>query len=273
MRDQSLSIEDYLDATSDASKRTRIIMVSIVVASVLTFAGFLNSLEHNWMLQRIQAAAVTDSPYVRKKFPNVSDPKVFEKDQEVFFKSLMDSYVINTYTIRVPFFGVTFDVNDLGLIGGVSFIVLLLLFRFSLGRELDNLILSFEEAKQVKELPVFYNLLAMRQVLTVPPTSRREAVAMIMIIPKLLSFLPLMVLSIVIAHDFLTYDVGASINVVHTVLLYIFTAMLWAFVLIESISCLTVWLKIDAAWRKYWGEVRTLNTLVAMPSREDQRSG
>jgi hypothetical protein len=184
----------------------------------------------------------------------------------------MDSYVNNTYTIRVPFFGITFDVNDLGLIGGVSFIILLLLFRFSLGRELDNLVLSFEEAKRDRELPVFYNLLAMRQVLTVPPTSRREAVSMIMVIPKLLSFLPLIVLSIVIAHDFMTYDVGATINVVHTVLLYIFTAALWAFVLISTISCLLVWLKIDAVWKQYWGDIRTLNTLVAMPSRDEQLS-
>jgi hypothetical protein len=266
----SLSIEDYLEASSEASKRTRVIMVSIVVASVLTFAGFLNSLEQNWMLQRVQASALPNSPYVKRKFPNISDPEIMKKDQEVFYSALVNSYVNNTYTIRVPFFGITFDVNDLGLIGGISFIVLLLLFRFSLVRELDNLILSFEEAKQVKELPAFYNLLAMRQVLTVPPTKGRESVGVLMFAPKILSFLPLIVLSIVIGHDFMTYDVGAAINVVHTVLLYIFTAALWAFVMIVSISSLLVWLKIDAAWRRYWNEVLTINTLVAIPPRADQ---
>ena len=248
-----------------------LVMVSIVVASVLTFAGFLNSLSNNWMLQRVQAAAVKDSDYVKKKFPNVANnPADLEADRQVFYKSLMDSYVSNTFTIKVLFFGITFDVNDLGLIGGVSFIILLLLFRFSLGRELDNLVLSFEEAKKDKELPTFYNLLAMRQVLTVPPTAGRESVALIMVIPKLLSFLPLIVLTVVIAHDFMTYDLGAAINPLHTVLLYISTAALWAFVCIVTISCLIVWLKIDAAWKKYWGEVRTINTVVAIPSRQEQ---
>ena len=272
MRDQFLSIEDYLDASSDAAKRTRIIMVSIVVASVLTFAGFLNSLEHNWMLQRIQAAAAPNSPYVQKKFPKLTDPATFEKNQEFFYKSLMDAYVANTFTIKVPFFGVTFDVNDLGLLGGLSFLILLLLFRFSLGRELDNLNLSFEQAKKDKELPTFYNLLAMRQVLTVPPTAGRESVTLMMIIPKLLSFLPFIVLSVVIAHDLRTYDIGAAISQIHTLLLYIVTAALWAFVVIVSISCMMVWLKIDAVWKKYWREVATLNTLVAMPPREEGMS-
>ena len=263
-----LNIEDYLDATSDAAKRTRTVIIIIVVASVLTFAGFLNSLEHNWMLQRVRAAAVPQSDYVKQKFPDIKDQEALNKCQDVFYGALMKAYVDNTYTIRVPFFGITFDVNDLALLGGLAFIILLILFRFSLAREHDNLVISFEEAKNDRQLATFYDLLAMRQVLTTPPMQGRNTVASLMIIPKVLSVLPLIILSVIIAHDFMTYNVGAAINVWHTVLLYIVSSALWAFILILTISCLLVWLKTDAVWRKTWQEVQATKTIKLAPRIE-----
>lgn len=71
--------------------------------------------------------------------------------------------------ITVPFFGVVFDINDLGIFAGITFIIALLLFRFSLLRELRNLRLVFLQAKTPEHLRVCYDMLSMQQVLTTPP--------------------------------------------------------------------------------------------------------
>lgn len=72
-------------------------------------------------------------------------------------------------TITVPFFGIVLDINDLGIFAGITFIIALLLFRFSLLRELRNLRLVFMQAKTPEHLSLCYDMLAMQQVLTTPP--------------------------------------------------------------------------------------------------------
>jgi hypothetical protein len=42
-------IADYLNASSDASKRIGTVSIILVVETVLLFAGFLNSQQTSWM--------------------------------------------------------------------------------------------------------------------------------------------------------------------------------------------------------------------------------
>ncbi len=72
--------------------------------------------------------------------------------------------------IQVPIFGVICDVNDLGVLGGLAFTVILLWFRFSLWQELRNLRLFFDQSRHKDDFRRFYHYLAMRQVLTIPRT-------------------------------------------------------------------------------------------------------
>ena len=76
-------------------------------------------------------------------------------------------------TITVPFFGIVFDINDLGIYAGITFVIALLLFRFSLLRELRNLRLVFMQTKTPEHLRLCYDMLAMQQVLTTPPELSR----------------------------------------------------------------------------------------------------
>jgi len=278
-----LDINHYLDAAADASKRTRTVILTIVVASVLTFAGFLNSIDHNWMLQRVRAMAVPGSDYLRKKFPEATDADAIKQSHDLFYDALMKSYVNNSYTVHVPFFGVSFDVNDLALLSGVAFIILLVLFRFCLARELDNLGVGFERAKKDQRLDTFYHLLAMRQVLTTPaidwPASPgdgrdlRRPGLMVKIVPKSLSILPALVLAVVIIHDFATSDYGNAVSAPHTLVLYISSAVLFTLVSMVSVSAIRVWVDIDKCWKRYWKEVGTIKNQSAvrlMPARGDQ---
>lgn len=70
--------------------------------------------------------------------------------------------------INVPFFGIVFDINDLGIFAGITFVIILILFRFSLLRELRNLRLVFTNTRTLEHLRLSYDILAMQQVLTTP---------------------------------------------------------------------------------------------------------
>ena len=253
-QDDTLNMRDYLDAATGASTRTRAMAITIVVASVLIFGGFLNSLQHNWMLQRVRKAADPASGYFEKKFPNI-EPSALETTRDQFKDALLKAYVDNTYTIRVPFFAITFDVNDLSLLGGIAFLILLILFWLSLSRELDNLVLSFEKAKNANKLAVFYDLVSMGQVLATPPKSNKEPTKLFTI-PKVLSVLPLTVLTLILGNDFMTYDLGAIISITHTEVLYVFSSALWISVLILTILCIKANRNMETAWRKYYPNAR-----------------
>jgi hypothetical protein len=210
-----LDIQDYLDASSDASKRTRLITIIMVVASVLVLAGLLNSLESDWMLLRLR-----NPNYPAKKIPFPdkgkfnTDPEYTQAIEDIqkrrgeLATAIAKSYVDNSLVIHVPFFGFSFDVNDLGLLGGLSFLVILGCFRFFLSREVDNLHISFDEAKRLGKLPEFYTLLAMRQVFTVPDTQQITRSKFLLYTPKVICWFPLVVHIVVTWNDIKTGNIG-----------------------------------------------------------------
>lgn len=57
----NLTIQDYLNASGEASARTRNITLALVVACVLTFIALLNSLQNSWMLKRLERLRETDA--------------------------------------------------------------------------------------------------------------------------------------------------------------------------------------------------------------------
>ncbi|HYX71726.1 MAG TPA: hypothetical protein VE732_03070 [Nitrososphaera sp.] len=265
MKDRSLDLQDFLDATSDSAKRTRTIMILLVVACVLALVGFVNSLRSGWMLERLQKVSDPNNAYVVEKLGK-PDLKDTDARYNNFHAAISRGYVENALTVRVPFFGVAFDINDLGLLGGFGFIVVLTLLRFSIRTEIVSLRLAFKAATKAaeddrKQLETFYDLLAMRQVLTLPHMEDRdiEWVAnrslILRAIPKLICFLPIVVYSLVAGHDYVTRDIGNAINPLHTKILLTYTGLFWAVILALSIWCFLKLRKIDSVWEEYWLKV------------------
>jgi uncharacterized membrane protein YvlD (DUF360 family) len=85
-----------------------------------------------------------------------------------FQRSVMQMHTENRITLRVPILGVPLHINDLGLFGGITLIVILLLMRTSLSREIKNLGYSFKHALSNQMLDEFYDALARRQLFTIP---------------------------------------------------------------------------------------------------------
>lgn len=267
--DTTLEIQDYLDATSDASKRTRFVTLLLVVASVLVLVGLLNSLPSQWMLRRIVALGDINGHYTQSKlgpYPSrqqFQDDNAYKKAEELYVQRYKDfcssvgrTYVENFLVVRVPFFGFSFDVNDLGLLGGIAFLVILGSFRFCISREVDNLRLSFDEAHRLRRLQEFYNLLAMRQVFTVPHTQYINRTVFLKVTPKLICWLPLLVHLAVTWNDFRTAWIGHDLEDFRFRVLIISELVIASLLVILATTVTNRMRRLDGLWDEAWKEIQ-----------------
>lgn len=132
--------------------------------------------------------------------------------------SLHNSFVDRTMKVTVPFLGITLDVNDLGLLGGITFSLLLTWLLFSLRRETENLRILFDQSPD-EALASVYQLLWMTQVLTIPAEhkqDRRRAFIFLRFILEHLEFLlfitPCIVQGFVVWNDKGTLPMGTVLN-------------------------------------------------------------
>jgi hypothetical protein len=89
----------------------------------------------------------------------------------MFSEAMHRSAAETKYTVRVPFFGVAFDINDLGILGGFGLWIVLILLRLSLRSQIVSLRVGFKEAFARSQEIDFYQILAARQVFVFPPLS------------------------------------------------------------------------------------------------------
>jgi hypothetical protein len=88
---------------------------------------------------------------------------------KTFFEAMTKTAAENKYTVHVPFFGIAFDVNDIGILGGFSLWIVLILLRLSLRSQIVSLRIGFKEAFERNEERYFYEILAAQQVFVFPP--------------------------------------------------------------------------------------------------------
>jgi hypothetical protein len=258
------SLHDFAEAAQESSRRTRTLLVVLVVACVLAMVGFLNSLESGWMLQRVRAASDPAGQYVEQKldFPSELNPAA----KDALQGAIIRAYIDNAMTVRVPFFGVAFDVNDLGLLGGLGFVTILMLLRYSLRTEIASLRIAFKAAARETDgdpprLEAFYDLLAMQQVLTMPlmrdPRTgwaiRRPR--LLRAVPKLICFLPAVVYTMVALNDYRSQHVANVIDQPHTRILLAYTGVLWIVIVLLAAWCFARLLRIDRIWDEYFAFV------------------
>jgi hypothetical protein len=122
----------------------------IVIVATLSFAEFWNTHPKNWSTGRIND--LEDSIYQLKlklltenhtnSLAGISDTSKIKHQIELYqdYLALFRSSAIqNIQTVRIPILSNAFDVNDLGIFAGFSFIVLLLILDFTLMRKVSNL--------------------------------------------------------------------------------------------------------------------------------------
>jgi len=264
-RERFEDVKGFLDANGEASVRSRNLIVVLIVASVLTGVGVLNSLQDSWMVRRIDLLRSCDSTYLIKyvgpcpaRVQYGSDGE-FERDRDLyqrrylaFMSSASTALVDNRYFVHVPFFGLSFDVNDLGMLSGVGLLSILLLLRFSAGTELENLKLSFRETYRLKCFAEFYRLAAMRQVLTIPRLPERQVREVEKLLAKPVYFIPVGVYLWLFIHDLETYGLGLTFDPTRMRLSAWCEGLFFVAITYLGFGCFKRSRELDSTWDRWW---------------------
>jgi hypothetical protein len=167
----SRELDEYIGSFKNASARGRRVLYSVIVATILIGVATWNLRDTGWPNAHVWLAGqLHDAP------KDMLRPQLERWYAERFVHQML--------IVNVPVLGIAIDVNDLGLIGGVALVLLMLLFMIALAREHENLCLAFYKARRICELEgerdnaegaanFLYHALAMGQVLTHPPTLAR----------------------------------------------------------------------------------------------------
>jgi hypothetical protein len=258
----------YVDAAADSTTRARRVLIVIITVSVLVFAAFWNSRLVSWQNSRLgmAQAAVLYKVWDRGNRPVRPGPEreAFdnarsfaaerglsgEREIEEYEGYLQKAQIDNVQTLHVPVFGFSFDVNDLGMLGGFALVVSLMWFRFSLNRERDNLELVFREAAETGCLAESYTLLAMRQVLTVPRLGGVKERHFWKKLPALLFALPFLCQLTVCTHDIMTRGRGETVSPWSTSVLYVTESLFLALLGVLTIASYRLSSEIERRWDK-----------------------
>jgi hypothetical protein len=249
-------LQQYMDAVKEASNRTRQILLVMIVASILVFAAFWNTRQDGWVNSRLRDATLAVEKLGDAKTTDATAAPVLYKLQ--WIQKIRAEQVSQ---IQVPVIGISFDVNDLGMLGGFAFIVFLIWVNYSVWHLSTNLRLALEFAKNLDEqeptqlLYYTYQNLAMRQVLTIPPkpasirTSEGKFKSLLQKASKLLYALPFIVQTIVVWHDWITTDIGNRYNSNATRIVLIMEIAFWCLNGILTIICFYIWRKTYETWK------------------------
>jgi len=343
-----LELKEYLDNTTESSKRLRTIVTILLVVTVLILAGFLNSWGgYAWGIDRIRyrtdynkelelkiqelqhqqyellAGGTPEHTFKIEKLDDESArfpllkkrPAAYGKEvcaaqdenvvqmssveqqlkcyegakkiNEKFLEEAIKAYVDNTYLIKVPFFGVAFDINDLGAIGGLSLIVILLMLRLNLRNFIVSLRIGFKAAGQTGAREDFYDILACRQLFAFPVVAAPEQEpyngltervwtrlkvrlhlvrkknteqkpgwqsnrhAMLALIPALICLIPSIVYGAVVVNDVTSFGIGRNINPTRATSGLVVSILCFFVIFALGCWCISKWIEIESLWERF----------------------
>lgn len=267
---QDYLFAEHIRAFTSASDRVRYIIFIILVVSVLAFGGFRNSSQDSWTNARVRLLRTAlntqlydPSPRVLAEIERCEDARgrlpegcrdllsartliqVRDLGDELQvrerLKLLEDVQIRQAYNIRVPFFGVSFDVNDLGMLSGIALLLLTLTHLMAASREHENLHLCMFQVQEVcdrdvaqdhrlSEANFLYHALAMAQLFSRPRTLARWQPGLARWLLKVLLLIPLLVQTILFVHDIRTIEFGLLFKPIGT----------WISLSIQAISLLGI---------------------------------
>lgn len=298
----------FIMSVNVAAQRARSLNVTMVIASILVFMGFLNSFDYGWTRQRISKLALPDSEYSLKvinidksqkdkwkeylkkePIPNnekTDEDKDFERKKKRYtdkYTELEKLFINNSYTIKIPFFNIVFDINDLGLFGGIWLFSLLVLLRLSIRNEQSCLRVAFGTAIStyaqgskidLDKLKLFYKKIALTQVFTFPllkdknlpekiEVKNQSAINLLQTqslhwtttrkwylknLPRLNYLFPVIAHLCVCLNDFTSLSIAEDIGFIHTYITFFSTLVLFILICWFALECFFKSLEVDRLW-------------------------
>ncbi len=249
-------------------------MLIITIASILLFVGHHNSAKDSWFNSRIDVArdAITNKVWNFKPGTLIGRAETArqwaeahhfasEHDIDLHLRALEEARVNRVILLGIPFFGVSHDVNDLGLLGSVALLVLMASLKYAMARQHENLYLALYRVRQLfrqeGEVPsqngtanLVYHSLAMSQQFTQPPSLARWGAVRRLGFSWVLLPLPLAVQMFALWHDWSSRSFGLVLNANATISSLIVQAISLIAVLLLTIACFLYCHSNDIRWRK-----------------------
>jgi hypothetical protein len=210
-------LREYVDAFRASSNRSRYALYVVIITSVLIGIATLNAHALGWPLRRIVAwygTPLAEQPFFGR------DTTVIKIAREEYLKQFVGRGVMPASPIP----GVSMDVNDLGVIGGIALILLTAVMLFCLLREHENLQLALFKVRQLctddgpahtrgdSRANLLYHALAMGQVLASPPTLARWRKRAVLRHFALIYFTPAAVQLWVLWNNWQTREIARDYN-------------------------------------------------------------
>jgi|GEM_PF-6057332 len=227
-------IREYVDAFRVSSDRARYALYAVIITTVLMAIANYNLQLWSWPIHRIEewyryarddqrckAAPVTkdksDPCFVPSELLG-GDPMKLLVAREEYVKQIASRSVFNASPIP----GVSIDYNDLGIIGGIALVLLMIVLVICITRESENLYLALYKVRRLCSIPdkghaqgdskanLLYHALAMSQSLSSPPTLARWKNRGILHHFGIVFFLPVLVYLWIFYCNWKTKAVGES---------------------------------------------------------------
>ncbi len=180
----------------------------------------------------------------------------------------------NTTIVRIPFFGTSFDVNDLSIVSGITFTIILIWLRLSLWTELNSTYQVFERVKK-EDLIDCYEYLSMHLVFTIPKALDLElkkfGEKQWKWVVLLIILLPVSIQSLVLINDLVTVDLGSVINLKNTVIVLVLGFATFVMTALLTASCLSLSSTLNRLWREQGAKINEMKkTANKQPNNKNQ---
>jgi hypothetical protein len=225
-----IDFKRFLEGVNGDSQRTRTVVFVLVAALLLIFTAYRNTAFPDWTdarLGRLQQAALcletnlnSDECYASKQYaegflslPGNEVGNLGGKELDLELREQINAFIkqrTDALSLRLPFFGITIDSNDLGLISGLLLIAILYVLFASLKSETDDLEIARDKAITLpdKKRQDTEKLLRMAQVLAPPSKSKLnvgQGLYVLYFLAPLLHFF-------VVKEDIRTYDIAVALE-------------------------------------------------------------
>jgi hypothetical protein len=183
-----------------------------------------------------------------------------KEDAEIFTEKQQEAFINDVLNVRTPVLGLVFDINDLGLITGLTFSILMLVMVFYTHRAHENLVLCMWKVQDIAEREqcfdqpgskanLLYHALSMEQVFTIPPTlARWDDLRPFRRAHYLLFVTPLVVQGVVFGYDLYTAKIGYGFSQPQTKISLVCQAVFILIVLALAVICCAHLHADDTTW-------------------------
>jgi len=255
-------IDHIVRAFVASSDRVRYVIIAITVASILIFTGHYNGMKESWFNSRLSLARLaldikawqnTPDRFVtpeEKAARSWAEQKKLQREEDVRDQiRLLEEFRVDHFLIlRMPIFGISFDVNDLGLLGSIALLTILLMLVFAMTRQAENLYLSLWKVKDIwraEKCPdrsdsaanLVYHSLAMSQHFSNPPTLARWKIGRLQSLTNILLLVPLLVQGWGLWLDWSTRDLGMILNARGTIVSLVIQTLALVIMAVLTVCC------------------------------------